>query len=196
MKPQAKLTIVLSLAIGLFVFFTVYFFHLETKPRELPVLGTVAPFELKDSDDKPFGLENLQGKTWVVAFIFTTCGDVCPMMTKNLAALHRSYALRDDVAMVAVTVNPEYDDPKILKDFARKQNADTKHWHFLTGSRQAITDLMLKTFKIGSKEEPIFHSTKFVLVDKQGRIRGYYDGMDKEEVEVLFKDIANTLKEK
>lgn len=196
MKPQTKLTIILSLATGLFIFFTIYFFRLETRPKELPVLGEVVDFNLQDSQSKPFALSSLAGKTWVVAFIFTTCGDVCPVMTRNMASLHRSYALRDDVAMVAVTVNPEYDDPKVLTEFARKQNADTERWHFLTGTREAITELMLKTFKIGSMEEPIFHSTKFVLVDKKARIRGYYDGMDTQEVQKLFKDIAYTLKEK
>ncbi len=196
MKNKHKLAITLSALIAFFIFFTVYFFKLETRRKPLPFLGTVAAFSLQDSDGKPFALDDLKGRTWVAAFIFTTCGDVCPLMAKNLAALHRSYALRDDVAMVAITVNPEYDDPNVLADYAKKFKADTRLWHFLTGTREAITDLMLKSFKIGSMEEPIFHSTKFVLVDKKANIRGYYDGMDKKEVEKLFKDIATTLKER
>ena len=193
---KKSIVLIVALAVSLFIFFTIYFFTLATHQKHLPVFDEVAPFTLIDTNTKEFGLNELKGKTWVIGFFFTTCGDDCPMMTKHMAALHRSYRLMDEVALVSVTVNPENDSPKVLSQYAQKYNADTSHWHFLTGSRKAITDLVVKSFKVGSIEEPIFHSTKFVLVDRQGRMRGYYDGTSQKEIEQLFKDMATAVREK
>jgi len=190
------LVIIVLLAISLFFAFTIYFLKSATKTRHLPVLGQVEQFTLNDAQGKEFGLENLKGKVWVICFFFTTCSDVCPIMTKHMAALHRSFAILDDVAFVSVTVNPEYDSPETLAQFAKKYNADTQRWHFLTGSREAITALMIKNFKIGSIEEPIFHSTKFVLLDRYAQIRSYYDGTSQKGIEQLFKDIAMVVRQR
>ena len=179
----------------LFVFASIFFYRMENNRRPLPMYYAVRNFSLTDSDGQAFDQNRLRGKVWVAAFVFSTCGDVCPMMSKNLAALHRSYALRNDVAFVSVTVNPEYDDPKVLAEYAKKYQADTSKWHFLTGPRENITELMINSFKMGSMDEPIFHSTNFALVDRKGYIRGYYDGMKQDDVNRLFKDIATLLKE-
>jgi protein SCO1/2 len=112
-----------------------------------------------------------------------------------MAALHRSYVLEDGVRLVSVTVNPEYDSPEILKAYAKKWNADTSRWQFLTGNRGAITDLLVHNFKLGDMEEPIFHSEKFVLADRRGQVRGYYDGTNPEDINKLFKHIAKLLRE-
>ena len=183
------------ITVTLFVVVSIQLYNWEMNRQPLPVLYEVQDFRLTDSTGAEFTREELAGKVWVAAFVFSTCGDVCPMMSQNLAALHRSYLLRDDVAFVSVTVNPEYDNPQILRDYAKKYQADTRHWHFLTGPRETITELMLKSFKMGSVEEPIFHSTNFALVDRKGYIRGYYDGTQKTEVNKLFSDIARLLKE-
>lgn len=179
----------------LFLGASVFFYNLENRRQPLPIHYEVKDFTLTDSSGALFSRDRLKGKVWVAAFVFTTCGDVCPMMSKNLASLHRSYALRDDVAFVSVTVNPEYDDPKILAEYAKKYQADTRQWYFLTGPRESITRLMIDSFKIGAMDEPVFHSTNFALVDRKGYIRGYYDGMKQEDVNRLFKDIAALLKE-
>jgi protein SCO1/2 len=80
--------------------------------------------------------------------------------------------------------------------YAEKFKANTSKWHFLTGTRAQITELAVKSFKLGSIEEPVFHSPKFALVDRKGWIRGYYDGVQSGEVSQLFSDIASLLKEK
>src|SRR3989344_3300097 len=100
----------------LFVAASIFFYGLENNRRPLPIYYQVKDFSLMDSDGTAFDQNRLKGKVWVAAFVFSTCGDVCPMMSKNLAALHRSYALRDVVAFISVTVNPEYDDPKVLTE--------------------------------------------------------------------------------
>ena len=117
-------------------------------------------------------------------------------MTRHMAQLHQSFRLLDEVALVSISVNPEYDSPDILKQYAQKHKADTRKWYFLTGSQEDIQNLAVHSFKIGSLEEPIFHSGRFVLVDRKARIRGYYDGTQKEGIERLFKDAASLVKER
>jgi protein SCO1/2 len=184
------------LSVSLFLTASTYFFLQATRNIALPVYGQVMDFRLKDVNGKELGLADLNHKVWVANFFFTTCSNICPMMTKNMAALHRSYKLVDDVAFVSVTVNPENDNTEALAQYAKKYEADTAKWHFLTGSREAITELMVKSFKLSSLKDPIFHSSSFVLVDRKGQIRGYYDGTSTEEVQQLSRNIAAVLKEK
>jgi len=184
------LAVVLS---GLLLATAVALRHVRTEP--LPVLGRVTDFELIDTQGEPFSLERLQDRVWVADFIFTTCAGPCPEMTKQMANLHRSYKLEDDVRMVSVSVNPEYDSPAVLEAYAASYGADTEKWHFLTGAREEIHRLAVEGFKVGSVEDPVFHSTRFMLVDRNGRIRGYYGGPEEAEVQRLFKDIARVLAE-
>jgi len=190
-----RLTLIIILALVLFITYTVFLFTRQTNRPELPVLGQVHDFNLFDEKGEEFSLSKLQGDIWIANFFFTTCGDICPVMSKNMAALHRSFALVDDVTQVSITVNPEFDSSGVLQKYAEKYRANTTKWHFLTGTRGQITELVVKSFKLGSIEEPIFHSSKFVLVDRQGLIRGYYDGVQPGEVSQLFTDITVLLKE-
>jgi len=196
MSPRKfRITLIIVLAIALFIAFTAFLFTRKTEHRELPILGQVQDFNLFDEKGKEFSLSKLQGGIWIANFFFTTCGDICPVMSKNMASLHRSFALVDDVTQVSITVNPEFDSSDVLQKYAEKYRANTSKWHFLTGTRGQITELVVNSFKLGSIEEPIFHSSKFSLVDRQGKIRGYYDGVQPGEVSQLFIDIAMLLKE-
>jgi len=192
---KIRLTLIVILAVVLFVTYTVFLFTRQTKPPELPVLGQVHDFNLFDEKGKEFSLSKLQGDIWIANFFFTTCSGICPVMSKNMAALHRSFALVSDVTQVSITVNPEFDSSGVLQKYAEKYKANTSKWHFLTGTRGQITELAVKSFKLGSIEEPVFHSSKFALVDRQGLIRGYYDGVQPGEVSQLFTDITVLLKE-
>lgn len=193
-RKKIILTITL-VSVTLFMIFTGVSFVRATQPRSLPVYGEVQSFRLIDTSGKSFSETELENKVWIVDFMFTTCGTICPVMTKNMASLHRSYKLVDNVRFLSISVNPEQDSPEVLGEFASRYAADTTKWHFLTGPREAISDLAVSSFKIGHKDEPIFHSGKFVLVDPERRIRGYYDGTDMEEIQQLFKDIALLVKE-
>lgn len=189
-------TILILVTTGLFIAFTALLFAWETRPRALSVYGEVGDFALVDSRGQSFGTEELENKVWVADFIFTTCGGICPRMSANMAKLHRSYKLEDDVEFVSISVNPEQDTPQALEAYAQKFDADPASWHFLTGSREAITDLAVNRFKIGSVEEPIMHSAKFVLVDRNGNVRGYYEGTEEEDLKTLFRDLAHLRRER
>lgn len=193
---RGKFFYLLVVGISGFLIFSVVLFQGAFKVENLPVYGQVNDFRLLDTQGREFRLKDLRGKVWVVDFIFTTCGGICPMMTKNMAALYRSFLPIDSVEMVSISVNPENDTPAVLAAFARKYHADSTKWHFLTGVREEITRLAVESFKVGSLEEPIFHSDRFVLVDRQGRVRGYYDGTQPKSINTLFKNIAALIKEK
>jgi len=150
---------------------------------------------LTDAKGGLFSSDTLKGKVWVADFIFTTCQGPCPIMSKNMASLHRSYVLENDVRMVSFSVNPEYDSPIVLDKYAERYKANQDKWYFLTGDRSVLEKIIIEGFKVGSIEEPMFHSTRFVLVDKRGRIRGFYDGTKDAEIKNLFKDIAQLKKE-
>ena len=154
----------------------------------IPVFGAVADFKLNDQDNKKFTLNDLKNNVWVADFVFTTCSGICPMMSGNMAAIHHIFSKYVDVRMVSISVNPENDTPRALKAYSKKFNANER-WIFLTGLRADIQKLAVESFKMGDMKEIIFHSSLFVLVDRKGRIRGYYDGTDPERIEQLKKDL-------
>ena len=162
---------------------------------ELPVLGTIPEFYFTDSRDKKISRADLNGKVWVADFIFTTCTMACPVLTGNMNLVHKEFQNNDDVRIVSISVYPEYDTPEVLKKYASQYDANTNRWHFLTGPEENVQNVIKNGFKMGDYEDIIFHSEKFALVDQKGRLRGYYSGMQTEDVMRLKKDIKKLLKE-
>ena len=120
----------------------------------------------------------------------------CPVMTGNMNILHKSFKSNNDVRTVSISVYPEYDTPEVLTNYASQYDANIDKWHFLTGPEESIKKIIKDGFKIGDYEDIIFHSEKFALVDRNGNIRGYYNGMKTEEMSQLKKDIKKLLSEK
>ena len=147
-------------------------------------------FALKDSTGREFNSGELKGKVWVASFFFATCSDICPRISENMAFLSRTFKEVENITLVSMTVNPEQDSPEVLARYA-KNFGNQKNWHFLTGTRSAITGVAVNSFKLGDIKEPVFHSASLPLVDAQGFIRGYYDGTKEEEVDRLLKDAAH-----
>lgn len=152
----------------------------------------VAEFSLIESSGKPFTLSNLKGRISVVDFIFTSCLGVCPTMTGEMKALQDR--LPKEIQLVSISVDPEHDTPEVLAAYGRAHGADPQRWAFLTGDREAVHRLSQDSFKLlvdpegGSAAEPIVHSTRFVLVDRDAVIRGYYDSTEREALDRLVRD--------
>ena len=161
---------------------------------QLPKLGSIPSFEFTDSDGNLISQEELSGKVWVADFIFTTCTMACPVMTGNMNLIHKAFKNNDKVRIVSISVYPEYDTPEILKEYASRYNANTNRWHFLTGPEENVKLVIKNGFKMGDYEDIIFHSEKFALVDQNGNIRGYYNGMKTDDIKTLKKDIRVLLK--
>ena len=196
MKNKQLIFILAGISVLLSGVFSLYLFVQHAQAKPLPVYGQIKNFQLTDSKGELFQSSQLKDKVWVVDFFFTTCGTICPVMTRNMNSLYGGYKSSPNVEFVSISVNPEQDTPDVLAKYAQKYQVSTNNWHFLTGTREGITDLTVNSFKIGSIEEPIFHSANFVLVDRSGRIRGYYDGTVQEEIMELSRDLKQLIKEK
>ena len=189
-------TFIIGTAFVLFFLFGAVLYLKGVQHPKLPVLGQVQNFKLYDAEGKPFELKNLSGKVWIADFFFTTCSDICPMLSKNMAALSRTFELENGVALVSITVNPEFDSPDVLTKYRQTMKSKNPRWYFLTGTREDITKLAVESFKLGSVDQPIFHSGKFALVDRYGLIRGFYDGTEKEALNQIFKDASRLLNDR
>lgn len=183
---------------------TVFFFvwraqinHLAS--RTVSSYGEVPPFQLTNQNGQPFGSSNLANKIWIADFIFTSCPGPCPMISSRMSELQKPLE-KTDVHLVSFSVDPEKDTPDVLRGYAEKLNAQTGRWDFLTGNKKAIYELLQKGFKLavadGAEETGMpIHSTRMVLVDRHGQIRGYYDGLAADAVTKLLADTNHLLRE-
>lgn len=167
--------------------------------RTIDSYGTVPSFELTNQDGARFGSANLRGKIWIADFIYSTCPGPCPMISTRMGELQKPLR-QTDVQLVSFTVDPDKDTPAVLKTYADKLNADASRWNFLTGPKSAIYRLTRDGFKLAvadrgdSGSEPV-HSTRVVLVDRHGMIRGYYDATEADAVTKLLADTNHLLRE-
>jgi protein SCO1 len=167
-------------------------------PPRLPVLGTLPPFELTAQDGGPFGSKDLAGRVWLASFIFTRCETVCPAITGQMARIQgRTRNLEPAFHLVSISVDPEFDDPDRLAAYARAHRASPRMWTFLTGPVDAVRETVVRGLHVSMEPDPerrggerILHGTHLVLVDGEGRIRGYYDPDDAGLVDRVVRDAA------
>lgn len=164
------------------------------RPAPPPVLGEAPDFALTNRDGRTVHRADLAGEPWLADFVFTRCAASCPMMTLRMARLSRDLPADLPLRLVSFTVDPDYDTPEVLERYAKSFKAP-ESWLFLTGGREEMHRLSKEGFKLavdasgGSEEEPILHSTRFVLVDGEGKIRGYYEAFDEESMKKLRRDL-------
>jgi protein SCO1 len=167
--------------------------------RTVSSYGTVPNFQLVNQNGEPFGSAQLIGKIWIADFIFTACPGPCPMISSRMSELQKPLE-NTDVHLISFTVDPEKDTPEVLRGYAEKLHAQPQRWDFLTGPKSTIYNLSQNGFKLaasdGSEETGIpVHSTRMVLVDRHGEIRGYYDATAPDAVTKLLADANHLLRE-
>jgi protein SCO1/2 len=161
--------------------------------KPLRILGDVPPFELTNQQGKTFTRASLDGHVWVADFIYTTCQGPCPRMSSRMRALQNK--TDPSVKLVSFTVDPQNDTPPVLAAYGKRFAADDSRWSFLTGSKDTLNMLDHDAFKLGTIGAGMDHSTRFVLVDKKGRIRGYYGIAEGDPVAKVAHDAARLEKE-
>lgn len=171
--------------------------NLEGRKIVDTVYHTIPSYTFTNQNGEAFSSQQLKNKIYIADFFFTRCGNpmLCPRMSTELERV-QNY-IKDDlsVQIISFTVDPEYDTPEILKEYAQNYEANPQQWNFLTGDKSLIYDLAYSGFKVNAMEEgsditPDFlHATKFILIDPEGRIRGYYEGTDPEEVDRLMLEV-------
>lgn len=159
------------------------------RQEPLPVYGQVPDFVLTAQDGREFHGASLRGRIWVADFIFTNCTGPCPRMTAQMKWVQKQTAAMPNVDLVSFTIDPARDTPEVLADYARKFQAEPQRWHFLTGAQPVLHQLNRYAFKLGDVNGALAHSTRFVLVDQQGRVRGYYGTDEEDGLKPLLGDI-------
>jgi protein SCO1/2 len=155
---------------------------------ELPELGSVPAFALTDQTGKPFLSEQaLNGQVWVADFMFTTCPGPCPRMSSQMHQVQMALE-KEGIRLVSFTVDPEHDTPEVLAEYGTRFKASPGVWSFLTGTQADLSHLSLDVFKLGPVDGTFEHSTRFVLVDRHGQIRGYYLTSEPDAVERVIAD--------
>jgi protein SCO1 len=189
-------------------FLTYYYYAYKQHPRRLATLGqaghVVGPFSFTNQDGKTITEKDVAGKVKIVEYFFTTCQGICPKMNENMSKVFQEFRSNDKVVILSHTVNPEIDTVAQMKRYAQKYEADSKTWHFLTGTKQALYDKAINDYLVtaadsgqGKVTPDFIHTERFVLVDDVNRIRGrFYDGTNPADVQQLITDVKEVLKEK
>jgi len=201
-----------------------YFIMTEEKTEKLPVLNpnelnpevvdesvrnigyghTIGTFSMTNQDGNTVTINDVKGKIHVAEYFFTHCGSICPIMNKQMQRVHRKFKSNNNVKILSFTVDPENDTVQRMKWYANKHNASGNNWHFLTGDKEELYQLARKSYftlkpaearNLGDAGSDFIHTNNFVLVDRELRIRGYYDGTNQAEVTKMMRDMELLLEE-
>jgi protein SCO1/2 len=156
---------------------------------KLPVFESVPEFQATDSHNRPFTRDEMSGKVWIVDFIYTNCPAACPMMSSKMRHVAVQLEGDDDVRILSISVDSARDTPAALHEFASRYGGGNEQWHFITTSPENVHRLAFETFHLGDVLGKIEHSTKFVVVDKRGRIRGYYSSLNSDDLNKMRSDV-------
>jgi protein SCO1/2 len=169
-------------------------------PASLQKYWPLPDFTLTESNGQPLHRSELAGKVWVAEFFYTSCPGPCPVLTGKVGEVQKALGANSDVRLVSISVDPEKDTAETLKTYAKRYDAGP-NWYFCTGDKAAIFALAHDGFKLpiaeGTPESgPVTHTTRLVLVDKAGTVRGFYEGTSEEGVQALVRDARHLLEEK
>lgn len=179
---------------------------IQQKEEKLPILGertvegsdtvyhSIADFSFINQDSTTVTNQTFEDKIYVADFFFTSCRTICPIMKTQMLRVYDSIQNMPDVMILSHTIDPEYDTVELLHDFAGRLGVESDKWHFVTGEKEKIYKIAQTSYfatAMEDKSEPdgFIHSGAFLLIDKQRRIRGKYDGTKEEEVNRLIADI-------
>ncbi len=171
----------------------------------LPSYGKIPEFTLTNQLSKAVSLPDLSGHVWIADIIFTRCPLQCVKMTKQMSELQTALVNEKSVTLISLTADPEFDTPPILKKYGERFGANPERWVFLTGPKQDVYSLALNGLKLAvaekktdereSLDDLFIHSTKLVLIDGQGRVRGWFDGENPAAKDQILKSVRQLLRE-
>lgn len=203
MSKKSIFYLVFFAALFIGFYFAITRFIPSFAENKLPVISYVKPFSFTNQEGKTITKTDVDGKVYVAEYFFTTCKGICPKMNTNMKKVYDEYKDEQDFLILSHTVDPDTDTVGKLKLYADSMQVSTKRWLFLTGRKDSLYRAARLSYVLddpknndGKIEDQFLHTQFFALVDKQGRVRKIYDGLKKEEVEDLSKDIKRVLSEK
>jgi protein SCO1 len=163
--------------------------------------GPVPEFSLTERSGKTVNLADFRGKVWIADFIYTSCTDTCPLLSAEMARLQEHWSSQRDLRLVSFSVDPARDTPQVLTRYAEHFKADAGRWLFLTGNKEQVLRLVQDGFRLSAAPaddaaangDVILHSSRFVLIDRAARIRGYYDSRDAATLQRMNQDVLSLL---
>jgi len=195
-------------------------FSCNSKNDRLPILGrkeiknvsfeggikadtiyhTIRDFSFSNQDGKTITQDTFKDKIYIADFFFTTCPTICPIMKTQMLRVYEKYEDNPEVMILSHTIDPNHDSVEVLHEFADRLGVSSNTWHFVTGDEAEIYDIGQNSYMVTAREDPdepggYLHSGAFLLVDKERRIRGIYDGTKEDKVDQLLRDIDKLLKE-
>jgi len=210
--PRYKVFIVIFLSIACTILFL--FYEALTPKKVLPIFQPndvnyelvdssiqhvkrfhkIKSFEFLNQNGEIISEKDYEGFIYVADFFFTTCPSICPIMTNNMVNIQNYIKDKNKVKLLSFSVTPEIDSVPVLKEYSIKKGVDDKYWNLLTGDKSKIYSLARKSFLVvkenrENNSHDMIHTENFVLVDREKRIRGFYDGTDDKDMQVLKKDI-------
>ena len=200
----APLLIIAVGVVSVYLWADLFRFARQPSVPALEQLGVLPAFDLTERRQAPLRLDDLRGKVWVADFMYTSCVEICPLQSAEMARLQTAFADHPDLRLVSISVDPERDTPAVLSAYADKFQADPDRWLFATGEPQAVARLAQEGFRLSAasyvtgdegQDYTFIHSNRFVLVDRQGRIRGYYRSTDPDDLVRLRRDLTVLLQQ-
>ncbi|MCK5101699.1 MAG: SCO family protein, partial [Cyclobacteriaceae bacterium] len=164
------------------------------------IFHTIPDFSFINQDGGEVTQDTFKDKIYIADFFFTTCPTICPIMKTQMLRVYEKYNENPDVLILSHTIDPKHDSVAILHEFAERLGVSSNSWHFVTGDQDEIFEIGQDSYMVTAMEdrdEPggYLHSGAFLLIDKERRIRGIYDGTKEEKVDVLMNDIDRLLSE-
>lgn len=164
------------------------------------IYQTIPAFSLLNQDSTLITQDAFKGKVYVADFFFTSCTTICPTMHRNLKTVYEQYKDNPEVMFLSHTIDFKYDKPSVLKKYVQKLGVDARKWQFVYGTKEQVYNLAEHNYLVAVQEDSTardgyIHQGWLVLIDKEKRMRGAYDGTKTEEVEKLKKDITTLLAE-
>jgi len=170
---------------------------------QLPVLSYVQPFSFTNQAGRLITEKDIEGKVYVAEYFFTTCKGICPKLNRNMELVYERFKDQPDFKILSHTVDPATDNVQRMKRYADSLKVDAEEWWFLTGDKDSLYSAARKSYLLDSRDndtipvsDQFIHTQFFALVDREGRVRKIYDGLKKEQIDQLEKDIAGLLKER
>jgi protein SCO1/2 len=200
----------LSRSIALLILLVIpllFFFYYKQKVDALPHRADALPiywpapsFSFETHGGGTLSGDSLSGSIYVANFIFTSCQSVCPALSQTMAQIQQNFIQKENIKLVSFSIDPDRDSIPVLKEYAASYGAKPGKWYFLRGERQTVWDMAQTGFKIpvvytpeGGAGNEFTHSERIVLVDAEGNIRGFYNGLDRADVDSLYNDLAALL---
>ncbi|HTE28130.1 SCO family protein [Flavitalea sp.] len=169
---------------------------------KLPVQSTVRPFTFINQDGKQISERDVYGKVYLAEFFFTTCKSICPIMNTNMKVVYEKFRNEPNFVILSHTCDPATDSVARIKQYADSLQVDTKKWWFLTGRKDSLYTAARMSYLLddpqnngGNIDQQFLHTQFIALVDKNGKVRKIYDGLKKDELAEIDKDVPKLLKE-